>query len=69
MSKEGDEMSRAQLIHLVGWIENLDRELRELHDRINDNNRAVDSKVSRYEFDELRAKVGLLSAQVKQMVH
>ena len=58
MSKEGDE-----------WIENLDKELRELHDRINDNNRAVDSKVSRYEFDELRAKVGLLSAQVKQMVH
>jgi len=58
MSKEGDE-----------WIGNLDRELRELHDRINDNNRAVDSKVSRYEFDELRAKVGLLSAQVKQMVH
>ena len=58
MSKEGDE-----------WIENLDKELRELHDRINITNRAVDSKVSHYEFDELRAKVGLLSAQVKQMIH
>ena len=51
------------------WIENLDKCLRELHDRINITNRAVDSKVSHYEFDELRAKVGLLSAQVKRMMH
>ena len=58
MSKKGDD-----------WPEGLDDALRELHDRINITNRAVDSKASDFELNELRARVVLLSAQVKQMLH